>query len=107
MLYLEKDEFNEVTYQFIHALLYKITDSLLSISYSPEKNKLDVTAYFDLDKISDLDRELMIGFETEVKNRLSSYEIKLMINEVSADDFSKYGLSLSNVLFLRFNKSWW
>lgn len=107
MFYLEKDEYNEVTYHFIQALLYKSSDSLLSISYSPEKNKLDVTVYFDIEKISDFDRELMLGFETEIKNRLPLYQIMLLINEVTAEDFSKYGLSLKNTLFLRFNKLWW
>jgi len=107
MLNLEKNEHNEITFQFIQALLFKVTDSLLSISCLAEKNKLDVTAYFDADKMSDLDKGLMVSFETEIKDRLPAYKIKLMINEVSADDFNKNSLDLSKVLFLRFNKLWW
>lgn len=104
---LEKDEYNDVTFQFIQALLFKITDSLLSITCLAGKNELDVNAYFDADRMSDLDKELMVSFETEIGDRLPAYEITLSINEVSADDFYKNPLDLNNVLFLRFNKLWW
>jgi hypothetical protein len=104
MLNLEKDEYNDLTFLFIQALLFKITDSLLSITCSARPNELDVNAYFDADKMSDLDKKLMVGFETEIKDRLPAYEIRLSINEVSASAFHKNPPDLSNVLFLRFNK---
>lgn len=105
MLNFDKDEYNEVTYQITQALLFKVTDGLLAISFELTKNKLDVRAYFDTDKISDLDKKLMADFESEIKKCLFSYEVECVTNEVSTSNFDKE--SIGTALFLRFNELWW
>jgi len=114
MLNLETYEFNEINFQVMQALLFKVTDNLLAITCLAGKNELNVNAYFAANKISDLDKELMVGFETEIKDRLPVYETKLIINEISAEDFDEFNKNsrilsneFSHILFLRFNKLWW
>ena len=114
MLKFDPNKYNEITYQVAQALLWKVTDAILSVLVESKESNLILKVYLDIDKTSILEEKLMADFEIEARERLSDYEIEFLVNKLTSDEFvtalpNSYinEEAFSSYTFLRFNKLWW
>ena len=110
----DHNKYNEITYQLAQALLWKVTDGILSVSVESKESDLILKVHLDIDKISILEEKLMADFEIEARERLSGYKIEFVVNKLTSDEFvttlpKSYinEESFRSDIFLRFNKLWW
>lgn len=110
----DPNKYNEITYQLTQALLWKVTDGLLSVSVESKESNVILNVYLDIDKTSILEEKLMADFEIEARERLPDYKIEFVVNKLTSDEFvttlpKSYidEESFRSNIFLRFNKIWW
>ena len=79
MLKFDPNKYNEIRYQVAQALLWKVTDAILSVFVESKESNLILKVYLDIEKTSILEEKLMAYFETEARERLSDYEIEFLV----------------------------
>lgn len=99
---MKPETYNDVMYHISQAALYKITKSCVSISFLVENDSLVNILVYVLEEFSELEKQILLAFKTEIINRLSEYNVNFEYQEIPKDKFHTHGCkSIGYTSFLR------
>ena len=83
---------DNINYNISQAALYKITNSIVSISFEIQnKNNLKIRIYY-LIGITLEEKELIKAFEEDAKSMLTKYIVCFEFKEISKEKFNKFNI---------------
>lgn len=91
--------YNNLSYQFAQAALYKITPAVASISFkiqSETEVQLQILLFSDY---KSKEEELVFKFVDDIKTKLPDIELKPTIQNITKEDFSSMNFSTLECMF--------
>ena len=94
---------DNINYNISQAALYKITNSIVSISFEIKNKKNLTIKVYNLIGITLKEQGLMKDFEKELQSMLAKYIICFEFKEISEEDFNNLEIkTLEHKFFLRY-----